>query len=133
MTSVTRVKGCFSHVYSDILELLFNGDRFEFHSICNFSEFWFFWKLKLTILLTCENLFKQNKTKQTNQKTQKPGQALVAHAFNPSTPEAEAGRFLRSRLVYKVSFRTARAIQRNPVSEKKQNKTKQTNKPEKVS
>jgi hypothetical protein len=66
---------------------------------------------------------KQNKTKQTNQKTQKPGQAVVAHAFNPSTPEAEAGRFLRSRLVYKVSFRTARAIQRNPVSEK--NKTKQ--------
>ena len=41
-TSVTRVKGCFSHVYSDILELLFNGDGFEVHSICNFSEFRFF-------------------------------------------------------------------------------------------
>ena len=39
----------------------------------------------------------------------KPG--VVAHAFNPSTPEAEAS------LVYKVSSRTARAIQRNPVSE----------------
>ena len=36
---------------------------------------------------------------------------LVAHAFNPSTQEAEAGRFLSSR--------TARAIQRNPVSGKK--------------
>jgi hypothetical protein len=33
---------------------------------------------------------------------------VVAHTFNPSTREAEAGRFL--------SLRTARAIQRNPVS-----------------
>jgi hypothetical protein len=40
---------------------------------------------------------------------------VVAHAFNPSTWEAEAGRFEAS-LVYKVSSRTARAIQRNPVS-----------------
>jgi hypothetical protein len=38
-------------------------------------------------------------------------QAVVMHAFNPSTWEAEAGRFL----VYRVSSRTARAIQRNPV------------------
>jgi hypothetical protein len=44
--------------------------------------------------------------------------AVVAHAFNPSTWEAEAS------LVYRVSSRTARATQRNPVS-KKQNKTKQ--------
>jgi hypothetical protein len=42
---------------------------------------------------------------------------MVAHTFNPSTREAEAS------LVYRVSSRTARAIQRNPVS--KQNKTKQ--------
>jgi hypothetical protein len=43
---------------------------------------------------------------------------VVEHAFNPSTREAEAGRFLSSEanLVYKVSSRTARAIQRNPVS-----------------
>jgi hypothetical protein len=59
---------------------------------------------------------------------------VVVHAFNPSTREAEAGGFLRLRptsLVYKVSSRTARAIQRNPVSKNnktKQNKTKQTNK-----
>jgi hypothetical protein len=54
------------------------------------------------------------------------GPGVVAHAFNPSTWEAEAGGFLSSRpaLVYKVSSRTARAIQRNPV--KKTNK--QTNK-----
>jgi hypothetical protein len=54
---------------------------------------------------------------------------VVAHGFNPSTWEAESGGFLSSEasLVYKVSSRTARAIQRNPVS--KQNKTKQkTNK-----
>jgi hypothetical protein len=64
----------------------------------------------------------------------KPG--MVAQAFNPSTQEAEAGRFLSSRpsLVYKVSSRTARATQRNPVSKnqkqtnKQQQKNKQTNK-----
>jgi hypothetical protein len=36
---------------------------------------------------------------------------VVAHVFNPSTWEVEAGRFLSSR--------TARAIQRNPVLKKK--------------
>jgi hypothetical protein len=68
---------------------------------------------------------------------------VVAYAFNPSTREAEAGGFLHlilakrprsdgrwifefeASLVYKVSSRTARAIQRNLVSK---NKTKQTNK-----
>jgi hypothetical protein len=44
------------------------------------------------------------------------------HPFNPSTQEAEAG---GASLVYKVSFRTARAIQRNPVSK---NQNKQINK-----
>jgi hypothetical protein len=49
---------------------------------------------------------------------------MVAHAFNPSTREAEAGEFLslRPSLVYKVNSRTARATQRNPVSEKKKRK-----------
>jgi hypothetical protein len=47
----------------------------------------------------------------------------VAHAFNPSTreAEAEAGKF--PSLVYRVSSRTARATQRNPVSKNK-NKNK---------
>jgi hypothetical protein len=53
---------------------------------------------------------------------------VVAHAFNPSTREAEAGGFLSLRfeasLVYKVSARTARATQRNPVSEKKKKQKK---------
>jgi hypothetical protein len=49
---------------------------------------------------------------------------VVAHAFNPSTWEAEAGGFLRisefeASLVYRVSSGTARATQRNPVSETK--------------
>jgi hypothetical protein len=50
---------------------------------------------------------------------------VVAQAFNPSTWEAEAGGFLSSEasLVYRVSSRTARDTQRNPVSKK--NKTKQ--------
>jgi hypothetical protein len=52
---------------------------------------------------------------------------VVAHAFNPSTREAEAGiSEFEASLVYKVSSRTARAIQRNPVSKKnKKQKTKQ--------
>ena len=47
---------------------------------------------------------------------------MVVHTFNPSTWEAETGRFLsefKASLVYKVSSRTARAIQRNPVLKKK--------------
>jgi hypothetical protein len=52
----------------------------------------------------------------------------VAHAFNPST--GGRGRRIsefKASLVYKVSSRTARTIQRNPVSKNKtkQNKTKQ--------
>jgi hypothetical protein len=58
---------------------------------------------------------------------------VVAHVFNPSTREAEAGRIseFEASLVYKVSSRTARAIQRNPVSKNKtkpKNKNKQTKK-----
>jgi hypothetical protein len=56
---------------------------------------------------------------------------VVVHAFNPSTQEAEADRFLSSRPAWstKVSSRTARAIQRNPVSKNQKPKNKQTNKP----
>jgi hypothetical protein len=56
-------------------------------------------------------------------------QQYVILIFNPSTREAEAGRFeFEVSLVYKVSSRTARAIQRNPVlknpkTKKTQNKT----------
>jgi hypothetical protein len=51
---------------------------------------------------------------------------VVAHAFNPSTREAEAGGSLEfeASLVYKVSSRTARAIQRNPVSKNQKKKKK---------
>jgi hypothetical protein len=51
---------------------------------------------------------------------------VVAHACNPSIWEAEAGGFeFEASLVYRVSSRTARATQRNPVSK---NKTKQKTK-----
>jgi hypothetical protein len=54
---------------------------------------------------------------------------VVAHAFNPSIWEAEAGRFLGSAWVQPglQCSRTARATQRNLVSknQKQQNKTKQ--------
>jgi hypothetical protein len=46
---------------------------------------------------------------------------VAAHAFNPSTWEAEAGRLIsefEASLVYRESSRTARATQRNPISKK---------------
>ena len=45
----------------------------------------------------------------------------MAPAVNPSTWEAETGKSLEfeASLVYKVSSRTARATQRNPVLKKK--------------
>jgi hypothetical protein len=54
---------------------------------------------------------------------------VVAHAFNPSTWEAEAGWIFEFEaiLVYRVSSRTARDAQRNPVLKNKQT-NKQTNK-----
>jgi hypothetical protein len=53
---------------------------------------------------------------------EQPG--VVAHTFNPSTPEAKAGGFseFEASLVYRVSSRTARAIQRNPVLKNQTNK-----------
>jgi hypothetical protein len=55
---------------------------------------------------------------------------VVVHAFNPSTWEAEAGGFseFKASLVYRVSSRTARAIQKNPVSKNQKNKTKKVTK-----
>jgi hypothetical protein len=55
---------------------------------------------------------------------------VVTYAFNSSTWEAEAGGFLSSRPAWsRVSSRTARAIQRNPVSKSKTKPTnQQTNK-----
>jgi hypothetical protein len=53
---------------------------------------------------------------------------MMAHAFNPSQHSGGRGRWISEfqvSLVYRVSSRTARATQRNPVSK---NKTKQTNK-----
>jgi hypothetical protein len=46
---------------------------------------------------------------------------MVAHAFNPSTRGGRGGQIseFKASLVYTVSSRTARAIQRNPVSKKK--------------
>jgi hypothetical protein len=59
--------------------------------------------------------------------THDPGWAVVVHAFNLSTQEAEAGGFLSSRLDWYTAY-----IQRNPVSKKpkknKKQKTKNKNK-----
>jgi hypothetical protein len=53
---------------------------------------------------------------------------VVAHTFDPSTLEAD--KFLSSRpdKVYRVSSRTARAIQRNTVSKKKRKEKKKKEK-----
>jgi hypothetical protein len=60
---------------------------------------------------------------------------MVAYAFNPST--REAGRQIsefEASLVYKVSSRTSRAIQRKTCLKKQKNKTKQkTNKQKELS
>jgi hypothetical protein len=52
---------------------------------------------------------------------------VVANAFNHSTREAEAGGFLSSEasLVYRVSSRTARATQRNPVLKNQRKKKRE--------
>ena len=52
--------------------------------------------------------------------------AVVALNFGPCTHEAEAGRSLefKTNMVYKVSSRTARATQRNPVWKTKKEKEK---------
>ena len=60
---------------------------------------------------------------------------MVAHTFNPSTWEAEAGGFLSSRPAWsQVSSRTAKATQRSPVSknQKKGKKKKKKGKKKKV-
>jgi hypothetical protein len=66
------------------------------------------------------------KTNKQNKNKKPPG--VVAHTFNLSTLEARGRRIseFEASMVYKVSSKTARATQRNPVSKNKtkQNKTK---------
>jgi hypothetical protein len=64
-------------------------------------------------------------------KKSKACRAVVAHTFNSSL--GGRGRWIsefEASLVYRVSFRTARATQRNPVSKKQNKTTKQTKKKE---
>jgi hypothetical protein len=51
---------------------------------------------------------------------------MVVHAFNPSTWEAKSRQIseFKASLVYKVSSRTARATQRNPVLKNQKKKKK---------
>jgi hypothetical protein len=63
------------------------------------------------------------------------GRAVVVHAFNPNSQEADAGGSLSLRPAWsRVSSRTVRATQRNPVSKNQKPKSetnKQTNKKKK--
>jgi hypothetical protein len=60
---------------------------------------------------------------QINLKNQVFSRALAAHAFNPSTREVEAGRFLSS-----SEFQDSQGYTRNPIS-KKTNKQKKQKEP----
>ena len=55
---------------------------------------------------------------------------MVAHAFNPSTSEAEAGDLFEfeARLVYISTSRTAIATYRDPISNNNNNNQKKPNK-----
>jgi hypothetical protein len=72
----------------------------------------------------CNGEAPHTRTKNGRKKRMASEPGEVAHAFNPSTREAEAGRFLSSR--------TARATQRNPVlkNQKKKKKKKKKRKKE---
>jgi hypothetical protein len=75
------------------------------------------------IKLTMSNVKSYHQT-QKRYRNCKPG--VVAHAFNPSTQGGRGRRIseFEASLVYKVSSRTARAIQRNPVSKNQNKQTK---------
>jgi hypothetical protein len=73
----------------------------------------------------------------SSHRKQRDSQVVVAHAFNPSTQHSggrgkQISEFEAS-LVYRVSSRTAKDIQKNPVSKtNKQTKTKTKNKKQKT-
>jgi hypothetical protein len=67
---------------------------------------------------------KNNNNNNNNRETRKSLPGVMTHAFNPSTLGGRGRRIseFEASLVYKVSSRTARAIQRNYVSKKKKKK-----------
>jgi hypothetical protein len=54
------------------------------------------------------------------------GRAVVAHAFNPSTWEAEAGRFLSSRPAWSTEFQDSQGYTEKPCLKKTKTKTAKT-------
>ena len=81
-----------------------SGSRCRYIDICEFKSF----------LSTHSYMLSQKQT---------TSWAVVVHAFNPSTWEAEASGFeFEASLVYKVSSRTARATQRNCLEKKRERK-----------
>ena len=75
------------------------------------------------------NVRKKKERKKERKKKRKKGifkqiklvRAVVAHAFNPSTWEAETDRLgFKASLAYRVSSRTASVTQRNCIMKKKQ-------------
>jgi hypothetical protein len=61
------------------------------------------------------------------------GRAVVAHTFNPSTWEAEAGGFLSSSQPgLQGEFQDSQGYTKKPCLEKTKNKNKQTKKPHNI-
>jgi hypothetical protein len=76
--------------------------------------------------LKAERLTEGKRRKYKHNKEERNSQAVVAHAFNPST--WEAGRWIsefEASLVYSVISGRAKTAQRNSVSKNKKQKTKQ--------
>ena len=94
-----------------------------------------FWKLKLTILLTCEKFFKTKQNKNKNKQTKRHKTLAGQWWHKPLIPA-----LLRQRQAdFWVQDWSTKVVPRQPglcretLCHKKQNKTKRTNKPEKVS
>jgi hypothetical protein len=71
-----------------------------------------------------------NKILKKRKKKERNSQAVVAHTFNPSTWEAEAGRFLSSRPAWATSeFQGSQSYTEKPCLEKQTNKQTKKKKP----
>ncbi|GAB1299163.1 NEDD4 family-interacting protein 2 [Apodemus speciosus] len=93
--------------FSDYFTGYFNG------------QYWLWWIfLVLGLLLFFRGFVNYLKVRNMSEKCRR---VVVAHAFNPSTWEAEAGGSLEfeASLVYRVSFRTAKATQKTLSQEEK--------------
>jgi hypothetical protein len=75
---------------------------------------------------TAHGLLRSELKKKKKRKKESKSQAMVAHAFNPNSWEAEAGRFLGSRPAWSTEFQDSQDYTEKPCLEKIKNKNIQT-------